>query len=42
MEKNLVIGASGFIGKHIARALLADSMPVRCLVRSPARAHDWG
>ena len=40
MEKILVIGASGFIGKHVAQALLADGMPVRCLVRNPARAHD--
>lgn len=40
MEKILVIGASGFIGQHIARTLLADGMPVRCLVRNPARAQD--
>lgn len=40
MEKILVIGASGFIGKHVARALLANGMPVRCLVRTPARVHD--
>ncbi len=40
MEKILVIGASGFIGKHIVRALLADGMAVRCLVRNPARTHD--
>jgi len=40
MEKILVIGASGFIGKHVAQALLAHDMPVRGLVRTPARAQD--
>ena len=40
MEKILVIGASGFVGKHIAQALLADGCAVRCLARNPARVED--
>ena len=40
MEKVLVIGASGFVGKHLARALLAGGYAVRCLARDPARVQD--
>ena len=34
----LVIGASGFVGGHLAKALLADRYAVRCLARDPAKA----
>jgi len=40
MKKILVIGASGFVGSHVARALLADGYAVRCLARNPARVED--
>ena len=40
MEGILVIGASGFVGRHVAQALLADGYTVRCLARNPARARD--
>ncbi len=40
MEKILVIGASGFVGGHIARALLADGYEVRCLARNQERIKD--
>lgn len=36
----LVVGASGFVGRHLARALLADGRTVRCLVRDPTRVQD--
>jgi NADH dehydrogenase len=41
----LVTGATGFIGPHVAHALRAREMPVRALVRTPARATrltSWG
>jgi uncharacterized protein YbjT (DUF2867 family) len=37
MTKILVIGASGFVGSHLARALLAEGQVVRCLARTPAK-----
>jgi uncharacterized protein YbjT (DUF2867 family) len=37
MKQVLVIGASGFVGRHIAQALLEDSYQVRCLARNPAK-----
>jgi uncharacterized protein YbjT (DUF2867 family) len=40
MKKVLVIGASGFVGKHLAKALLADGYGVRCLARSLAKISD--
>ena len=40
MKKILVIGASGFVGRRLARALLADGYEVRCLARSPAKVQD--
>ncbi len=36
----LVIGASGFVGKHLARALLAHGHTVRCVARTPAKVKD--
>ena len=41
MNKNLVIGASGFVGRHVAKALLADGHAVRCLARNPSRVQDF-
>src|SRR6185312_14614128 len=41
----LVTGATGFIGPHVAHALRARELPVRALVRDPARASRlaaWG
>lgn len=38
----LVIGASGFVGRHLARRLLADGRRVRCLARNVARIQDLG
>ena len=40
MKKILVIGASGFVGRHIVQALLADGYPVRCLSRNPDLLKD--
>jgi uncharacterized protein YbjT (DUF2867 family) len=33
--KVLVTGATGFIGKRLAKALLEEGIPVRCLIRQP-------
>ncbi len=40
MDKILVIGASGFVGGHVARALVAAGYAVRCLARNPAKVRD--
>ena len=40
MKKILVLGASGFVGRRVAQALLADGYGVRCLARDPARVQD--
>lgn len=40
METILVIGASGFVGKRLTRALLAAGYAIRCLTRDPARLQD--
>jgi len=40
MRTLLVIGASGFIGKHLTKALLAEGYTIRCLARDPARLQD--
>ena len=40
MTPVLVIGASGFVGRHLAKALLAEGKAVRCLARDPARVED--
>jgi len=36
----LVIGASGFVGGRLTKALLAEGYAVRCLARDPARVQD--
>lgn len=40
MNKVLVIGASGFVGKNLAKQLLADGYTVRCLARTPSKIQD--
>ncbi len=40
MKTILIIGASGFVGGHLARALLAEGHTVRCLARNPAKVKD--
>lgn len=35
----LVIGATGFVGGRVVSALRRDGRRVRCIVRTPARAH---
>lgn len=40
MKKILVIGASGFVGKHLAQSLLAEGYEVRCLARNSAKVQD--
>ena len=35
MEKILVIGATGFVGKHLVQALVQSGHMVRCLARNP-------
>ena len=39
-SKVLVIGASGFLGRHVSRALLAAGQHVRCTARDSARIRD--
>ncbi|QNA87298.1 SDR family oxidoreductase [Massilia sp. Dwa41.01b] len=36
----LLTGASGFIGQHLLKALLADGHQVVCAVRTPKTSHD--
>lgn len=36
----LVIGASGFLGRHVARVLLAEGRTVRCMARDATRVRD--
>jgi len=38
MKRLLVIGATGFVGRHVARELLSCGYSVRCVARKPARA----
>src|SRR5262245_21551255 len=40
MGKVLVTGASGFIGSHLVRHLIARGDEVACLVRSSSRTRD--
>ena len=40
MKTILVIGASGFVGKRLTMALLAEGYAIRCLARDPARLQD--
>ena len=42
MATVLVIGASGFVGRRLAVALLAAGYTVRCLARDPAGIADLG
>jgi uncharacterized protein YbjT (DUF2867 family) len=42
MKTILVIGASGFIGRHLTKALLKEGYAIRCLARNPARVQDLG
>ena len=39
-EPLLIAGATGYIGGILARELVADGIPVRCLVRDRSRAAD--
>jgi uncharacterized protein YbjT (DUF2867 family) len=36
----LVIGASGFLGRHVAKALLAGGHTVRCMARDTSKVQD--
>ena len=36
----LIIGASGFVGKNLAKSFLADGCVVRCFARNSARVQD--
>jgi dihydroflavonol-4-reductase len=36
----LVTGATGFTGRHLVRALVADGQRVRAIVRSSSRARE--
>jgi len=36
----LVIGASGFLGRHVAKALLVDGRTVRCMARNLSNVQD--
>jgi len=40
LRKILIIGASGFIGRHLARALLAEGHAIRCLARDPDKLRN--
>ena len=40
MKKILVIGASGFVGKPVAKSLLVGGYAVRCVARNPAKVAD--
>ena len=40
MHRILVIGASGFVGRGLVKALLAEGHTVRCLARNPAKVSD--
>src|SRR5258706_13820528 len=35
--KALVTGGTGFIGSHVARKLVAEKVPVRCLIRDSSK-----
>ncbi len=40
MHKILILGASGFVGGRLAKALLAEGYAVRCVARNPAKVAD--
>jgi uncharacterized protein YbjT (DUF2867 family) len=40
MTKLLIIGASGFVGRRLAQALLSERYAVRCLARHLAKVQE--
>lgn len=45
MSRTLITGATGFIGEHLVRLIAGLGIPVRCLVRTAAKAEGlrpWG
>ncbi len=40
MKTILVIGASGFVGRNLTKALLAEGHAIRCLARNPDKVQD--
>jgi uncharacterized protein YbjT (DUF2867 family) len=40
MKKIIVIGASGFVGRNLAKQLLTDGYEVRCLARTPSKVQN--
>jgi uncharacterized protein YbjT (DUF2867 family) len=40
MKKILIIGASGFVGRNLTKALLAEGHAIRCLARDTAKVQD--
>jgi uncharacterized protein YbjT (DUF2867 family) len=36
----LIVGASGFLGREVAKLLLSQGLPVRAMTRAPAKVED--